>query len=215
MRITKSTKEKIVSKAITASGLYARREKNESRLSKWLEFARLDAIGGADVEAEIKRIVAEFRASVESLPMRAKKLVETTSLYSTHSHVRLNVCGQRHEIWYEDETGCCEYRLSPWEITIAADSALGAKWTEIQNEKADIDKVINAMTASIMGILSQATTVSKLLKIWPETEEYLPDPEKKAVQTLPAIPIDLINNQIKALAGGASLATVCVAGGGE
>ena len=204
MRLTKAIKDSVTANVIEASGLNERRKANNEREREWGNRVRIAAMGGQAAEDAVKMLLTEVRGRIATLPpaVRLEVVRGADNLVKWDDSLWLNVNGQRHYVALGERV------ISPNHIkAITADSAFGQEWQEIINERTDIQQAKKRLKAEISGILCQATTVNKLLKVWPEAKDYLPEAEKPPAP-VPAVRIGAVNDRIKALSEGADLATV-------
>lgn len=71
-------------------------------------------------------------------------------------------------------------------IRFAADDPPAQAWEKYQAKKSKFREAKDTAEAKVNGILSEATTVKKLIEIWPEVEPFIP-PGTTPVH-LPAVP---------------------------
>ena len=82
------------------------------------------------------------------------------------------------------------------------DAELHKDWVDHLSAAKKVDSDTDALTGKIRQVVYSATTVSKLLEIWPESKTYLP-PEAFAAATnlLPAVIVAGLNEQIAKATG--------------
>lgn len=87
-----------------------------------------------------------------------------------------------------------------WKNSAAASFHSGHPLTKarvkLNKEQDELQKQINDAATNAKALIMSATTRKALLKRWPEIEAFVPDETPKETNTLPAIPMKTLNEQL-------------------
>ncbi|MGP6391749.1 Nmad5 family putative nucleotide modification protein [Citrobacter koseri] len=197
--LTNSIKEQIIYNATVKAGIPKRKAALRAARIAWAERVRLQAIGGAEVEAEIRKNLKKIEALAAKFP---EALKTSNSLIRTHNDMYLNLAGSRVNVYFNGnyrgyEPGSPEHirKISPSEFTLLADDPLvtefygfDALYKQIQSDESGIRQNVSAA-------LSKVRTVKRLLEEWPEAKELLPA-DAPFVPLPPAIRRETLNEMI-------------------
>lgn len=190
MRITKAVIDQIVANAKKKAGVDERLAAYEAAREKLFEACRVEGCGGVAAEAEYRRMEAEYRSQRERLPAEMRE-PGMHRLVNQDSSVRVSFAGCRDRFYWSD--GLMRIAPNSW-ITLGADHPLTVEWKRLRDVKHDIGQLADSVDANVRGMLSNFTTVRKLLDVWPEVRELLPT-EKGAAPSanLPAVQVASLN----------------------
>ncbi|EDY2185954.1 hypothetical protein GTE46_002470 [Salmonella enterica subsp. enterica] len=197
--LNKTIKEKIVDNALAKAGIPQRKKALRAARVDWAERVRLAAIGGAEAEVEIRKILKKIEALASKFP---EALKTTNTFIRADSDIYINLAGARVNVYFNGnyrahEPSAPEHirKISPYEFTLLADDPLvtefygfDALYREIKSDETDIRQNVTAA-------LDKARTVKRLLEQWPEAKELLPA-EDAAVPLPPAIRREALNEMI-------------------
>lgn len=187
-RITKTLAEDIVDAALKKAGVPDARKALTAKEQEWAERCRIQHLGGPEKAAEYEKINAEARRLYAQLPV---DLREFNSIANVETYARVNVAGQRACIQMP-EPRICPSKFWP----IAADDPLAQQWYELCAEREAIDTKADNVKTQVRGVVSQFTTVAKLLAAWPEAEQLLPAEVPSQKPTLPAVRVEDLNKAL-------------------
>lgn len=197
--LTRGIKEQIICNALTKAGIPKRKAALRAARVAWAERVRLQAIGGAEIEAEIRKNLKKIEALAAKFPGALKT---SNSLIRTDNDMYLNLAGSRVNVYFNGnyrgyEPGSPEHvhKISPSEFTLLADDPLvtefygfDALYKQIQSDESDIRQNVSAA-------LNKVRTVKRLLEEWPEAKELLPA-DAPPVPLPPAIRRETLNEMI-------------------
>lgn len=197
--LTNSIKEQIIYNATAKAGIPKRKATLRNARIAWAERVRLQAIGGVEIEAEIRKNLKKIEALAAKFP---EALKTTNSFIRTDNDLYLNLAGSRVNVYFNGnyrgyEPGSPEHvrKISPSEFTLLADDPLvtefygfDALYKQIQSDESDIRQNVSAA-------LNKVRTVKRLLEEWPEAKELLPA-DAPSVPLPPAIRRETLNEMI-------------------
>lgn len=199
MRLTNSIKDQIVAAAIKKAGFDERNKEIIRRRAAWAEAVRIHALGGEDKAKELESLAREVQELAAKIPANVR--IASKMLRKDNEVRYVNVAGLRARAWFSGyEVGGTgeesEYRITPQECVITADSQLAREFHEIEAQQAEYHSDKERLVLSVRGALEKVTTVKKLLQVWPEAAEIIPPVAAKEAKQLPAIPVSDLNKMI-------------------
>jgi hypothetical protein len=197
-KLTKEVKEQIIQNAVKKSGLIDEHNKIVQRRAEWANNVRLFAIGGVDEEKKLIAINEQYLTARESVPNSLKG--DLRKPVKTRNETYVNVAGISFSAYFNGHVEYNNreqvYRISPSNVTLLADNQLVAEFHEIHNQQVEYDNKLSNLKNSVAGVIEKITTVKKLLDVWPEAKELLPDNIEKQVVNLPAVQTADLNKMI-------------------
>lgn len=149
------------------------------------------ALGGVEAVAEIERLIGQLPDGVRIANGFVKRDYELYNLNVAGLRVRAQFNGSeaRHD------GPECVYKITPNSYTLLADDPLTAEFHAIHEEQQLLDKQRSALTANVRAAVQSVTTIKKLLEVWPEAAELIPEAVAPAKQ-LPALQREDLNAMI-------------------
>lgn len=198
-KLTNKVREEIIAKAVSKSGINDRQEELRLRRAEWAENVRVAALGGQKSVAEIEAVEAQIDQLIDKLPETVR--VRHTFVKRDFEIYRLNVAGLRVRAQFNGTESPrmygfeVVYKIAPSDYTLLADDPLTAEFHAIHDAQQAIEKQREEIEASVRAAVSSVTTVKKLLEIWPEASELIPETVTPTKQ-LPALPREDLNAMI-------------------
>ena len=183
-RLTNSIKEQIISKAIQKSHIPEKEKLFRVKEVLLAEEVRVFKIGGADVVNKVEKAATAIFDLTSDLP---------TSVLSNPfvTHTSLYISG------YSKYLQLGEYKIcASGSVCLERNSDLYLRIGKFFDGRDTLATERKNLEAEIDGILSQCTTDTKLLKIWPESKELLEGLIQAPVLNPPALPIDDLNKKL-------------------
>lgn len=196
-KLTNQIREAIVAKAISKSGINDRQEALRLRRAAWAENVRVAALGGMEVVEEMTRTLSKIENLVAKLP----KCVQSGSYVRYDNEIyNLNVAGLRVRAQFNgaesERNGFARAsKITPNSYTLLADDPLTAEFHAIHEEQQALDKQRCDLTTNVSAAVQSVTTIKKLLEVWPEAAELIPEAVAPAKQ-LPALQREDLNAMI-------------------
>lgn len=200
-RLNKATREAIINKAIEKSGVLAREEALISRRAKLANDVRLFAIGGAEKEAEI---MERFEKAKEILGSLGDSIFNTSVISPNQDdEVYVNFQGRAVNLQFSG----FESRVMPFvyktlvscdssnRVVIKSDNPLYAEFDAIQLEQRTVSSIRSHIKAEVTAMVNSVTTVKKLIEIWPESKELIPEFKREQSTSL-VVSVDNLNTMI-------------------
>lgn len=198
MKMTNAIRDKIVTNAVAKSGLNDVRDAIVKQRAEWAEKVRLDAIGGIEVDKRIEELRNQHAELMSSVPSVVRR--DGGGIVRRDDDIWVNVAGISFCANYHGGVGYPDfkqvYKVSPSSHTLLADNPLVAEFHEIHNKQAEYDDKLSTLMNSVQAAVQKVTTVKKLLEVWPEAKELIPEEVEKQVKQLPAIKTEDLNKMI-------------------
>jgi hypothetical protein len=197
-RLNKRIKDAIIRKAVVKAGIGDRRDELKQRRIDWIEKVRVQSIGGIENDRKMKAIVKRFEKATVDLP---EDIIDG-NLFNRDYDIYINVAGFAVYGYFNGNVGSCGlskdfvYKLTPHKATIEAGDPLADEFHDIENDGNDLDDDESKIKANVEGVLSTTTTIKKLLEIWPECKELLPDDLSPVTANLPMVQTEDLNKMI-------------------
>lgn len=188
-RLNSYLRDEILKNAMAKSPIPAEEATLESEYYALAEAFRLESLGGPKKAAEIEHLVQEIEKLRAQLPdsIKTDDPVATTD----YEMYRMNLGGLRVRLKFAP--GYEDRRIRPAEVVFAADHPLVLQFGQLENRKADLTSKRATLKQQVQAVLASVTTVKKLLEVWPEAKELLPQNVEGAKPQLPALPIADVN----------------------
>ena len=200
-RLNKATREAIINKAIEKSGVLAREEALISRRAKLANDVRLFAIGGEDKEREI---MEKFEKAKEILGSISDSPFDTSVMQPNQDdEVYVNFQGRAVNLQFSGlESRARPYVYKPLvccnssnRVVIESDNPLHAEFDAIQLEQNTVLSLRAHVKAEVSAMVNSVTTVKKLIEVWPESKELIPEFEREQSASL-VVSVDNLNAMI-------------------
>ena len=198
MKLTNAIRDVIVHNAVAKSGLNAVRDAIVKQRAEWAEKVRLESIGGTEVEKELEELRNKYIKLRDSVP--EKVIMNYGAIIRRDYDLLVNVAGISFRVYFH---GGLSYsydelvnKITPMEHTLLADNPLVAEFHEIHNKQAEYDDKLSTLMNSVRAAVQKVTTVKKLLEVWPEAKELIPEEVEKQVKQLQAIKTEDLNKMI-------------------
>lgn len=190
-RLTNNLKEVITQNALEKSGVIQQQNELDLEYNKLALEVRIEALGGKEKARKLDDTHQAILKMVSELSDGIGKNVdldyaEYTSLYaafggmSTYLDYGINKDDIRISMLTPSEARC----------RFAADHQLSIKFSELENKKRNLKQKLSEIKVNVKSALDSATTVKRLLTIWPEAKELLPKDVEKASVQLPALKVE-------------------------
>ena len=198
MKLTNAIRDVIVHNAVAKSGLNDVRDAIVKQRAEWAEKVRLEAIGGVEEEQKLAEINSQYESLCELVPKSLR--LSGRPPVMTDTDIYVNVAGVSFYAYFNGQlnnyTGESVRKISPARTKLLADNPLVAEFHEIHNKQSEYDDKLSTLVNSVRAAAQKVTTVKKLLEVWPEAKELIPEEVEKQVKQLPAIKTEDLNKMI-------------------
>lgn len=194
-RLNNRIKEQIVDNAIIKAGIIEKKASLRERRATWLEAVRIKAIGGEEVEAKIKAAEKKIKSALKGLP----EDIVNGGVFRTDYDIYLNVAGCSFRAYFNGGSnyrGDQVHRITPTRYTIQQGDPLVDEFHAIESVKNELNDQETNVRANVMGALSKVGSIKKLLEMWPEAKELLPEDLSPVKKQLPAVKTEDLNAMI-------------------
>lgn len=196
-RLNNRIRKQIEDNAVIKAGIVDKKAKLRERRATWVEAVRVQAIGGQEVEDKIKAAEKKIKSALKDIP---------------ESLLIGNVFREDHDI-YLNVAGCTVYgyfnggvkgygdgsrvsKIAPPSYTLKQGDPLVDEFHAIEAEKSELENQESGIRASVAGAVSKVGTVKRLLEVWPEAKELLPEDLSPVKKQLPAVKAEDLNAMI-------------------
>jgi hypothetical protein len=189
-RLNTWMREQIVANALEKSGLNQQMEQYKADRAAWANAVADESMGGSQAMA----LILDTEKKAVKLMEKIKGQVPEGALRTPYIAVRVgdimaNIAG-------------CKVYVSEWEgkrpardVTLTADHPMAIQFFDLENRKSDLSEKRRTLKANVKAAVDSVSTVSALLKAWPEAVELLPNDVAPAPQ-LPAVQAADLNKLI-------------------
>lgn len=194
IRLTTALRDVIAANAIKKSGVTAAEAENGKAFSDLAEKVRVQVLGGDNKAADADTKLAKaMKIEKELHAMGATSFCISRGL---RSDIYPSFGGARTQLKYS--AGDSVYRLTPAReiCLLAADDPLTVLFNRLDDEKRALSKQREEVKVNVYAALNSVSTVKRLLEVWPESKELLPDDIDAARAALPALKVGDLNKLI-------------------
>lgn len=192
-RLNKGIRSDIVQNAVDKA--VSQRKDNLAALRK--EIAN-EAYNVATKDVDEPKLVKKAKRLIEDLSqVLDSNSIDAIEANTFSQHIRVNYNGQRIDLRCEDTclsvTGTRHYFNKGF--AVPANTRLADMCDKYFKEEARINEISESVHANVRATVESVTTVKKLLELWPEAAELLPETESKRA-ALPVVQRDQLNTMI-------------------
>ncbi|MGL5148281.1 MAG: Nmad5 family putative nucleotide modification protein [Plesiomonas shigelloides] len=195
-RLTKQVKEQIVAAAVAKAVGERPVTLNDNR-DAWLKKVADYSVQqfGTDT-TKLLKLIDQITKITKSIP---QELLNYSSVVGVNddNHFRLNVGGMALDLTTSNKEryicACNNYRNR---IAIPADHQLAKEWDVLHQEELRIKEIQDTVRVNVTAMVNSVTTIKKLIDVWPECVELIPEQVNKPVVNLPTIKVDQLNTMI-------------------
>lgn len=184
-RLNQKIREKIISNAIEQSGVIDRQENVNERRANLANDIRIRAIGGDQVEKDLSEKMRKLKAYVKKNSHHGIdcRIYEN----GMNDKIYVNFAGRAVNLHFNGDENGNKKRVikytgkNGWQKRFAITNGEPEieEFDDICAEQDQINKIIETITTETRAIVNSVTTVKKLLEIWPEVKDLLPEDEKQ------------------------------------
>lgn len=193
MRISLQMRADIIQAALAKAGITAEDDQLAARRAEWAEKARRSLVT-EDLEWQVNVLCTKARE------MDKDQLSLVNVQPNRQPEIVCNVAGQRREFRYNGHLSGSHkrvYKLTPAKHpTFTADNPMVAELYDIDAAQQRLSERKAEVRAAVGAYLEKATTVKKLLDLWPEAAALIPSPPAAAPSTELALSVDELNKLV-------------------
>ncbi|MGJ0578046.1 Nmad5 family putative nucleotide modification protein [Xenorhabdus bovienii] len=198
--LTKEVKSLIVKNALAKAGIFKKEEQLYKDRADWAEKIRIEAIGGAHMDAGIKDIMSEIKTLEAKIPepLRVYDTLVREAIYIDINLAGVSVVayfnGARESYLYRENRDHI-YKITPKKTTLLADNPLVNAFYDLERRYSELEDQREDITNNVEAALLKVRSVKRLLAEWPEAAELLPKDTVKAAP-VPAVRREALNELI-------------------
>ena len=196
-RLTNNIKSEIIRNALVKAGIQEEKELLRAEKSTLANDVRIAALGGAENAKKIDDKYATALAIVKELKSDVDGYIHIGN--ATDDEIYPAFGGQRTRLRYgHDDQGAVLRLLTPEnsKCLFPADHELSKRFAQIVDKESSIEKKEAEIKANVKAALDSVTTIKKLISVWPEVKEILPEGEQEQQASLPAVKVENLNSLI-------------------
>ncbi len=200
-RLNARIRNSMINKALVVAGIGKEFAELKVRRAALSEAIRVDSLGGVD---NISKIEKHFEKIIK---LKQSDLIKNVSRYSSfHSNGDYELCGinlggMRVSLQYSGEefNHDCEKRkinkFVPYDNSVIypADNEFTKEFLSIESDCKSVHGKREGLQVQIKATLDQFTTIKKLLEVWPEAKDLIPDDVDEVKPNLPVVQVKDLN----------------------
>jgi hypothetical protein len=196
-RLNSYIRAAILEKAIAKSSIKARADALKDRRIAFVEACRIDALGGKAQAAKLEKLGAKINKLIEDAGVSEN--IRRKSMFRTDYHIYLNIAGLSTNGYFGHGFSYAHkevYKITPENHTIIGGTPLHEEFLAIEHEDGAILSDQADLRNGVRAMINSVTTIEKLIEVWPEAVELMPDTVKPAGSNLPAVLPENLNKLI-------------------
>jgi len=196
-RLTTAIREQIAKNALVKSGVTAELESLQKKRNEAARSARVHAFGGEDKSKEVDSLFAKMT----KIERQLYELGAGTYVASGRSgSINIAIGGRRlgHLSYGTDAKGEEIYLVTPNrdKCLFPADHEITKLFDEIFAAEAKAEKRKEEIEKTVWAALNSVSTIKRLIQVWPESRELIPENFDSIRAALPALKVDDLNKMI-------------------
>lgn len=197
VRLTTVIREQIAKNALAKSGVTADLAALQKQRNEAARAARIHAFGGEKKAQEIDSLFAKMT----KIEKQIQELGASTYVSSGRSgNINIAIGGRRLG-WVSygvDDKGEEIYLVTPNrdQCLFAADHEITKRFDEIFAAEAKAEKRKEEIEKTVWAALNSVSTIKRLVEVWPESQELIPENVDSVRASLPALKVEDLNKMI-------------------
>lgn len=193
IRLNSTIREGIVKNALAKAGITKELAELAQARRQWTEEVRVYVNGATD--EEILAVEAEALEVLRKLP---KGLIERPRILRESRMIYLNLGGLNVKGEFRDAAGSLQWAIVPAEgrSVVPAGHELEKRFHALEERAKTLEDREQTLRKQVGEAVGAVTTVKRLLEVWPEAVELIPETTRRAAANLPAIPFQDLNKTI-------------------
>lgn len=188
-RLNAYLREKIIENALAKSGLPTELEAINNAIKQWGEEVRLKTNGITDTE--IDNILAQTRRTYRQLPEQLQYNPPLELIRKAY-FMYVSLAGQRIMVHFAAN----RYTVSGATAHLRAGDPLIDRYHSLNDKRKEVESKIQTLRATVNGVVNKVSTTKRLLDMWPEAKELLPENLEEAKVNVPALVVADLNAMI-------------------
>ncbi|AZF88587.1 coil containing protein [Vibrio phage P23] len=186
-RLNKSIREKIVLNAIEKSGVNTRQDSLDKKRAELAEKLRIKAVGGIEADNKYKDDLRKLTAYVkknhnDDIRVRLSEVSLDDELYVNFAGmaINFNFHGGKSRNKYDLLYKYTAKNRSTSRLPITTSDDEYKEIDFVLNEQKIIDDIKETVSSQTRAVIDSVTTIKKLIEVWPESRELIPETERPA-----------------------------------
>ncbi|HCF8039459.1 TPA: hypothetical protein NIU56_002994 [Klebsiella pneumoniae] len=197
VRLTNALREQIAKNALTKSGVIAAIEALDLKRHEVARDARIAAFGGQERASKVDKAYEKLEK------IEAELLSAGASLHisgNPQCSINIAISGRRLG-WISygrDSEGKEIFLVTPNRdlCLFGAEHEITKRFDSLIDEEQKLNARKKEIEATVWAALKSVTTLSRLVDVWPESKELIPENIENARSTLPALKVEDLNRLI-------------------
>ncbi|MEF3108810.1 Nmad5 family putative nucleotide modification protein [Raoultella sp. WB_B2P2-3] len=197
IRLTNAIREQIAKNALTKSGIVAALEALQVNRHRVARDARVFAFGGAEKTAKADKAYDKLEKALSELRDSGSSFYISNglsqSIYIAISGRQLGWCP-----YGKDTKGGDILLVTPNRdlCLFGAEHEITKRFDEIMNEEQKLNARAKEIESTVWAALNSVTTLKRLVEVWPESKELIPENSDSVKSSLPALKVEDLNRMI-------------------
>lgn len=188
-RLTNQIRDAIIDAALAKAGITARKRQLAEDRTAFAYACRERSLGGPEGVTKLK-LLEQRRKDLEK-DYRALLNHRAPSFFGSRTNkMSVNLAGKNLRVTFSE----CEHFREPF--AVEAGDPLDLEFTRMENEEAEIGKQWDEVHGAVKAVVYKVGTVKRLLDIWPEAKELIPETLPEAKPQLPAVQVADLNKLV-------------------
>ena len=197
IRLNASLRDKIINNALVKSGVLDEVNQHELAMRDFAKRVRVAAFGGEEKAKLVDEKAAQIQRIEDELSEAGCANVYVN--FNRGSDINAAFNGLRICLPYgKGEDNRYTFLLTPKydKCLFSATDPLSIEFTELEAKGESINKKKDDLKTTVTSILNSVSTTKRLIEVWPEAKELLPDSVEREITGLPALHIADVNKLI-------------------
>jgi len=191
-RLNNRIRKQIEDNAVIKAGIVDKKTKLRERRATWVEAVRVQAIGGEEIEAKMQQAKKKIKSALKGLPENLVK----ESVFRTGYNMSVNVAGLSCHVYFNgglSYRGEQVYKIAPSSHVIKQGDPLADEFQAIEKLESELNDQESTIRVNVASAVSKVGTVKRLLEVWSEAKELLPEDLSPVKKQLPAVKAEDLN----------------------
>ena len=197
IRLTNVIREQIAKNALTKSGIVAALGALQVKRHEVARDSRVFAFGGVEKTTKVDKAYEKLEKALSELRDSGSSFYISSglssSIYITISGRQLGWCSYGKD---SKEQEICLVTPNRDLCRFGAEHEITKRFDEIINEEQKLNARAKEIEATVWAALNSVTTLKRLIEVWPESKELIPENSDNAKAMLPALRVEDLNRMI-------------------
>lgn len=201
-RLTNELRDAIIENALEKSGIKEEFTWLQAERADWINRVRIHGLGGIEKERELRKLRLEIKKLWSLIPEHVRKSINFGFLNDTYMYANIGGCSTRlHFSGFDSRDRFLNKGHSCYEIysdrtVVKGDDDLAIEFANIECKQKDLNRKYDEIKTNVKAVVYKCGTIKKLIELWPESIELIPEERVEQKKQLPALNTSDLNNMI-------------------